>query len=119
MLSHSKARGSHLNTESRHSRAALVSVGVRAPLRTRLNTYQHSSRISPHPLASPPRTSLHAQALHVGEGKGEAPTLQETHTRSLSALPDRLPLQGRPLCPVGVQIPASLWVPTGRGYEDP
>ena len=60
-----------------------------------------------------PRTSLHAQALHVGEGKGDAPTLQEANTGSFGALPDRVLLEGRPTVPVGVEVPASVWVLTG------
>ena len=54
----------------------------------------------------------------MGEGKGEAPTLEETNTGSPGAPPDRLPIQRRPLCPVGDTIPAPLWVLTGLGVED-
>ena len=64
------------------------------------------------PAAVTPRTSLYAQALHVGKDKSEAPTLQETNTGSLGALSDRLPLQRQPTVPVGVQISAPLWVLT-------
>ncbi len=64
------------------------------------------------------RTRLYTQALHVGEGKGEAPTLQETNTASLGALPDRLPLQRRPAILVGVQISAPVWMLTGLGRVD-
>ena len=59
-----------------------------------------------------PRTSLHAQALHmlVGENKGSAPTLQETNPRNLPPLPDRLALKrGLPI-PVGIEVPAQVLV---------
>jgi hypothetical protein len=38
---------------------------------------------------------------------------EETNTGSLGALPDRVPLQSRPLCPVGDAIPTPLWLLTG------
>ncbi len=44
--------------------------------------------------ASLPRPSLYAQALHLGESPGEAPTLEETTTGSLSPLSDSLLLTG-------------------------
>jgi hypothetical protein len=88
------AAPSQLNPESRHPLTALVSAGVCVSLKTTLNLHLHSSRIAPQLLASPPRTSLYAQALHTGKGKGEAPTLQETFPRSLAPLPDSLPLSG-------------------------
>ena len=53
------------------------------------------------------------EALHVGEGKREAPALQEANTGSLGALPARLPLQGRPTIPVGGAIPAPVWMLAG------
>ena len=49
----------------------------------------------------------------MGEGKGEAPTLQEADTGSIGALPDRPPLQGRPPVPVAIQVPAPVWVLAG------
>ena len=80
---------------------------------TYLNPHPHFFQLKTQPAAVTPRTSLYAQALHVGKDKSEAPTLQETNTGSLGALSDRLPLQRRPAVPVGVQISAPLWVLTG------
>ena len=80
--------------ESQQAHTALVTADARLSLKPDLNPYRRSYPILTHPRASLPRTSLHAQALHVGKGKGEAPTLQETFPRSLSPLPDRLPLSG-------------------------
>jgi hypothetical protein len=90
-----------------------VTEGTWLSLKPDLNPYRYFSPIPTHPLAAPPRTSLYAQALHVGEGKGEAPTLQETLPRNLSPLPDSLPLSGRSPIPVGVEVPAPVWVLTG------
>ena len=80
---------------------------------TYLNPHPHFFQLKTQPAAVTPRTSLYAQALHVGKDKGEAPTLQEANTGSLGALSDRLLLQRRPTVPVGVQISAPLWVLTG------
>jgi hypothetical protein len=52
------------------------------------------------------------EALHVGQSKAEAPALQEKNTGSLGALPDCVPLQGRPPVPVGGAFPAPVWVLT-------
>ena len=69
-----------------------MTAGTQSALKPDLNPHPHSYPILTHLRASPPRTSLHAQALLVGEGKGETPALQETHAGSLCALPNRLPL---------------------------
>jgi hypothetical protein len=58
------------NPESRQALTALVTAGTRLSLKPDLNPYPHSCPRLTHPLASPARTSLHAQALHVGKGKG-------------------------------------------------
>ena len=63
------------NPESRQALPALVTAGTRLSLKPDLNPYPYFSLIPTHPLAAPPRTSLYAQALHVGESQGEAPTL--------------------------------------------
>ena len=44
----------------------------------------------------------------MGESETETPALQETATRDLCTLPDRLPLAGRPRVPVGVKVPARV-----------
>jgi hypothetical protein len=71
-----------------------MTAGARLSLKPHLNPPLPSYPAPTQPLASPARTSLYAQALHMGENKREAPALQEANTGSLGALPDRLPLSG-------------------------
>ena len=82
-----------------HDGLARLAVRCKAGVVLLLLAEHYFSPILTQLLTTFSRTSLYAQAIHVGESKGEAPTLQEETTGNLGALPDRIPLTGRPAVP--------------------
>ena len=77
------SRTTFLTAHKRSSMFLMIFVVI---VKSYLNPHPHFFQLKTQPAAVTPRTSLYAQALHVGKDKGEAPTLQETNTGSLGAL---------------------------------
>ena len=69
------------------------------------------------PSHRPPNQPSCSGATRGRKQRRTSDTIGDPH-RGLGALPDRLPLQRQPYVPVGVQIPAPVWVLTRRGVED-